>query len=56
MKVGSDVNLGLRREYPKKLFGPIFFSCQGLTLRFQAGTRKGILIKNSGLKQDFWLL
>ena len=26
MKVGSDGNLGLSREYPEKLFGPLFYS------------------------------
>ena len=26
MKVGSVGNLGLSREYPKKLFGPMFYS------------------------------
>ena len=26
MQVGSGGNLGVSREYPKKLFGPMFYS------------------------------
>ena len=32
MKVGSGGNLGLKREYPKKLFGPMFYSWWNCTL------------------------
>ena len=33
MKVGSGGNLSLSREYSKKLFGPMFYSCCNCPLR-----------------------
>ena len=33
MKVGSGGNLGLSKEYPKKLFGPMFYSRCNYPLR-----------------------
>ena len=39
VKVGSGGNLGLRKEYFKELFGPIFYSCcncpLSICLRFE---------------------
>ena len=40
MKVGSGGNLGLSREYPKKLFGPVYSwrNCALMSVRLSPGT------------------
>ena len=35
MKVGSGGNLGLSKEYSKKLFGPMFYSCCNCSLSIE---------------------
>ena len=38
MKVGTGGNLGLNREYHKKLFGPLFYPCWNCPLKISLKT------------------
>ena len=43
MKVGRGENLGLSREYPKKLFGPIIYSWWNCPLKVEDKPKYGKL-------------
>ena len=56
MKVGNGRNLGLSREYPTKLFGPMFYSWWNCPLSKLDRLRKNSYISIYVLKQTRWLM